>query len=147
MVTNRYVATAIALILGGAVALLPGPSGSPGSGGMILWPLFGATNQLLAGLAFMVIVFYLIRRNKPVWFAVVPMLAMIVMPTWAMMYNIFDPETGWWVNQKYLLVSFGIGIQLLQIWVIIEGLIALRTAKGNYPELPPIEEDRAEFAS
>jgi len=147
LVTNRYVATAIALILGGTVALLPGTSGDPGSGGMILWPLFGATNQLLAGLAFMVIVFYLIRRNKPVWFAVVPMLAMIVMPTWAMMYNIFDPETGWWVDQKYLLVSFGIGIQLLQIWVIIESFIALRTAKGNYPELPPIEKGRPEVTS
>ena len=53
---NRYIATAFALVLAAAVALLQGPSG-PGSGGMTLWPLFGATNQLLAGLAFMVIVF------------------------------------------------------------------------------------------
>ena len=41
---------------------------------------------------------------------------------------------------KYYLVVFGIGLQILQIWMIIEGLIALRTAKGNYPELPPIAE-------
>ena len=46
--TNRYAATALALVLGGAVALMPGPNG-PGSGGLILWPLFGAVNQLLAG--------------------------------------------------------------------------------------------------
>ena len=38
------------LLAGGALALVPGKLG-PGSGGLILWPLFGATNQLLAGLA------------------------------------------------------------------------------------------------
>tara|TARA_B100000519_G_scaffold197619_1_gene205721 strand:- start:1272 stop:3164 length:1893 start_codon:yes stop_codon:yes gene_type:complete len=145
-VTNRYVSTAIALILGGAVALLPGPSG-PGSGGMILWPLFGATNQLLAGLAFMVILFYLIRRNKPVWFVALPMLAMIIMPTWAMMHNIFNPETGWWISQKYLLVGFGLGIQFLQFWILVEGLTALKNAKGNYPELPPVEKGQAQVVS
>jgi len=52
----------------------------------------------------------------------------------------FNFETGWLANQKYYLVVFGIGIQVLQIWMMIEGLIALRTAKGNYPELPPIAE-------
>lgn len=134
---NRYIATAVALILGGIVALLPGPKGL-GSGGLILWPLFGATNQLLAGLAFMVIVFYLIRRNKPIWFAVVPMILMIIMPAWAMMWNMFAPDTGWYFTGNYLLLGVGISIQALQIWMIIEGLIALQTARGNYPELPPI---------
>ena len=119
--------------------MMPGPAGA-GSGGMILWPLFGATNQLLAGLAFMVVVFYLIRRNKPIWFAALPMAVMMVLPAWAMLHNMFNPETGWLANQKYYLVVFGIGLQILQIWMIIEGLIALRTAKGNYPELPPIAE-------
>ena len=137
--TNRFVATAVALILGGIVAMMPGPAGA-GSGGMILWPLFGATNQLLAGLAFMVVVFYLIRRNKPIWFAALPMVVMMVLPAWAMLHNMFNFETGWLANQKYYLVVFGIGIQVLQIWMMIEGLIALRTAKGNYPELPPIAE-------
>ena len=76
---NRYVATGFALFLGGVVALMPGPNG-PGSGGLILWPLFGAVNQLLAGLAFMVMVFYLLRRNQPIWFAVIPMVVMLIMP-------------------------------------------------------------------
>ena len=54
-----------------------------GKGGMILWPMFGATNQLLGGLAFLVIGFYLWRRNKPVWFLALPMLFMLIMPAWA----------------------------------------------------------------
>ena len=35
------------------------------------------SNQLLAGLAFLVTVFYLWRRGKPIWFAAIPMVFMI----------------------------------------------------------------------
>ena len=139
--TNRYIATAFALVLAAAVALLQGPSG-PGSGGMTLWPLFGATNQLLAGLAFMVIVFYLLRRNKPIWFAVLPMIVMLIMPAWAMLHQMFNPQTGWLFEGKYLLFGFGIVVEALQIWMIAEGIIAWRNARGNYPELPPLESVR-----
>ena len=135
--TNRYVATALALFLGGAVALMPGPNG-PGSGGLILWPLFGAVNQLLAGLAFMVTVFYLLRRNLPVWFAVIPMVVMLIMPAWAMFWQMFNPDTGWLFTGKYLLFVFGLAVEAVQVWMIVEGLITLRTARGNYPELPPL---------
>lgn len=135
--TNRYVATALALFLGGAVALMPGPNG-PGSGGLILWPLFGAVNQLLAGLAFMVTVFYLLRRNLPVWFAVIPMVVMLIMPAWAMFWQMFNPDTGWLFTGKYLLFAFGVAVEAVQVWMIVEGLITLRTARGNYPELPPL---------
>ena len=136
--TNRYIATAFALILAAAVALLQGPSG-PGSGGMTLWPLFGATNQLLAGLAFMVIVFYLVRRNKPIWFAFLPMVVMLLMPAWAMLHQMFNPGTGWLFNGNYLLFGFGLIVEGLQVWMIAEGIIAWRNARGNYPELPPLE--------
>ncbi len=135
---NRYIATAFALILAAAVALLQGPSG-PGSGGLTLWPLFGATNQLLAGLAFMVIVFYLIRRNKPIWFAFLPMIVMLLMPAWAMLHQMFNLETGWLFEGKYLLFVFGLVVEGLQFWMIAEGVIAWRNARGNYPELPPLE--------
>ncbi len=141
--TNRYIATAFALFLAAAVALLQGPSG-PGSGGMTLWPLFGATNQLLAGLAFMVIVFYLLRRNKPIWFAFLPMVVMLIMPGWAMLHQMFAPGTGWLFTGKYLLFGFGVVVELLQVWMIAEGVIAWRNARGNYPELPPLQTLAAE---
>ncbi len=142
---NRYIATAFALILAAAVALLQGPSG-PGSGGLTLWPLFGATNQLLAGLAFMVIVFYLIRRNKPIWFAFLPMVVMLLMPAWAMLHQMFNPATGWLFEGKYLLFVFGLVVEGLQFWMIAEGVIAWRNARGNYPELPPLETITADTA-
>ena len=71
--TNKYAATLLAVSLGGALAMIPGPKGQFGTGGLILWPLFGAVNQLLAGLALMVTAFYLWRRIKPVWFIAIPM--------------------------------------------------------------------------
>ncbi|TWT74540.1 Carbon starvation protein A [Posidoniimonas polymericola] len=122
--TNKHIATGIAVVTGGAVALIDGGSG-PGSGGLILWPLFGATNQLLAGLALMVIVFYLLRRGLPVWFAALPMVLMLVVPGWAMAQNIAQ---DFWPNGKHVLLGFGVVILLLQVWMVIEAAIVLPRA-------------------
>ena len=137
--TNKYTATATALILGGIVAMIPGRFG-PGSGGLILWPLFGATNQLLAGLAFMVLVFYLWRRGKPVWFAAIPMVIMLIMPGWAMIHQIvYD----FYPNGKWHLLAFGLAIQALQIWIIIEAILMFPRARGVLEEsLPPLTPSR-----
>lgn len=132
--TNMYIATGFAVFCGGAIALVPGPNG-PGSGGLILWPLFGAINQLLAGLAFMVVAFYLIRHDKPIWFMVVPGILMLIMPAWAMVYQI----VGWMGDGNYLLVAIGVAVEGLQAWMIFEGILMWRRAKGVLPEpLPPL---------
>jgi len=148
LLTNKYAATALAVVLGGAVAMLPGAKG-PGTGGLLLWPLFGATNQLLAGLAFMVIVFYLWRRNKPIWFAVVPMVLMVVFPAWALLWQMFNATSGWIghvdansgevVGGNLLLLGFGFAILLLQLWMVVEAVLTWRRAKGVLEEgLPPL---------
>ena len=59
---NKHGATIFAVVIAAAMAAVP-PGGAEwsianaGKGGLILWPLFGATNQLLAGLSFLVITF------------------------------------------------------------------------------------------
>jgi carbon starvation protein len=134
--TNKYLATLFALVLAAALAIFAGDN--PGSGGAILWPLFGATNQLLAGLAFMVTVFYLWRRNKPILFAAAPMLLMLLMPAWAMLWNLFNAESGWWhAGDKRLLSTFGVGILTLQMWMIIEAALIWPKAKGVLEEALP----------
>jgi carbon starvation protein len=134
--TNKYLATGLAVGLGGLLAMLPGPKG-PGSGGLILWPLFGAVNQLLAGMAFMVTVFYLWRRSKPILFALLPMLMMLIMPAWAMLWQMFNAESGWLPNGNYLLLAFGVVIMLLQMWMVIEAFLMFPRAKGVLEELLP----------
>jgi len=137
---NMYVATIAAVVLGGAIAMLKGPLGI-GSGGLLLWPLFGATNQLLAGLAFMVTAFYLWRRNKPVWFVLLPMIFMIVLPGWALVWQLFNNETGWWQSEGKLLVAIIGSITLaLQVWMVIEALLMWPKAKGVIEtDLPPLK--------
>ncbi|MEK6248701.1 MAG: carbon starvation protein A [Planctomycetales bacterium] len=152
--TNKYLATALALICGFMVAIIPGPKGA-GSGGLLLWPLFGATNQLLAGLAFMVIAFYLWRRNKPVWFAAIPLALMVALPAWAMLWQMFNLNSGWvyplwsmiqgevpWAWHNFHLWYFlCLGIMALQVWMVIEAVLMWPRAKGVLEEaLPPLNE-------
>ena len=137
---NKYLATILAVGLAGTVALLPGPSGKMGTGGLILWPLFGAINQLLAGLTFLVVMFYLWRRNRPIWFIAFPAALLVVMPAWAMLWQMFHAEHGWLFNERYLLFCVGGIVLALQIWMVIEGLLVWRKAKGVLEDpLPPLE--------
>lgn len=133
--TNKYTATAVAVLTGGAMALYPGPNG-PGSGGFILWPLFGASNQLLAGLAFLVVVFYLLRRNRPIWFILVPLALMVILPAWAMLHQM----VGWYSDRNWLLFTLGAVLQALQVWMVAEGALLWRKARGVSPEPWPGEE-------
>ena len=126
--TNRYAATALALLLAGFVAIFTGAV--PGAGGMILWPMFGALNQLLAGLVFLAILFYLVRRQRPVWFMVGPMLIMLVLPAWAMLWQMFNRTTGWWVKKNFLLFGFGLAVQILMLWILAEAVLIWRKVRS-----------------
>jgi len=49
-----------------------------------IWPVFGATNQLLAGLTLLVILVWLRKTGKMSFYVAVPMLFMNVMTVWAL---------------------------------------------------------------
>ena len=142
---NAHGATLFAVVTAFLLALLPKPGvpfswESAGGGGLILWPLFGATNQLLGGLAFLVITFWLWRRQKPVWFVAVPMVFMLIMPAWAMIAQI--PK--WIDKDQYLLVSIAGVTLLLEVWMIIEAALMWPKTKGVLePMLPPLDANYA----
>lgn len=119
--TNKYVATGIAVSIGLSIAVFAGDS--PGKGGLMLWPLFGATNQLLAGLALMVATFYLARRSVPVAVVAVPMAFMLLMPAWAMTS---DLVSKWWPAGDWVLITFAVGVLGLQAWMVVEAAILWR---------------------
>ncbi len=139
---NMYIATILAVVCGGAIAMIPAkPGAAAGTGGLILWPLFGATNQLLAGLAFMVTAFYLWRRNKPIWFAVIPMVLMIIFPFWALSWQLFNGTSGWiWsFSTNKLLAVIGLLTLVLQVWMVVEAILIWPKARGILEEaLPPL---------
>ena len=124
---NRYVATAIGLGLAASLALCKAsPTADYGTGGLILWPLFGAGNQVIAGLTLLVGCVYLLRRRVPIIYLMVPAAFMIAIPLWAMSINIFAPETGFIVRGQYLLATIGIAIMLLACWLVFEAYRAMR---------------------
>ncbi len=133
-VKNKYVATGLAVGVAGIIAVFAGEK--PGTGGMLLWPLFGATNQLLAGIALMVATFYLWRRNKAIAFLAIPSMLMMLFPAWAMTYNLV---TDWIPQGKFLLIAFGFGILALQVWIFVAAITVWRDARGVLePQLAPL---------
>ena len=140
---NKHAATILAVVLAFSVAATPAPGAdwsiqNAGKGGLNLWPLFGATNQLLAGLAFLVILFWMRRRKISLWFILIPAVFMLLLPGMAMSIELF--KDGGWIDKKnYLLVTFGIATLTLELWMIIEAIIAWPKVIGLLEEpLPEI---------
>ncbi|MEZ7956934.1 MAG: carbon starvation protein A [Rubritalea sp.] len=131
--TNKHFVTIIAIVIAFGIASIPALPGSDGllgkfgSGGVILWPLFGAMNQLLAGLAFLVILFWMKRKNLPIWFVAIPTVFMLIIPAWAMLYQVFVAAIGSnlsWIEQgQWLLVGMGLATIVLEIWMIWEAIL------------------------
>ena len=140
LLQNKHGATIFAVVIAAGMAAIPQGGAewslaNAGKGGLTLWPLFGATNQLLAGLSFLVITFYLWRRGRAIWFLVIPMVFMLIMPMWAMIHQLFK-SPGWLVGDKpdYLLGGIGLATILLEIWMIIEAVRLFPKAKGVLEE-------------
>ncbi|MEW6166481.1 MAG: carbon starvation protein A [Pseudomonadota bacterium] len=74
---NGVIATLIAVAA--CLLLAFGAGGADGTGGMVLWPLFGSTNQILAGMTLLVISVMLIKLGRPSIYTMLPMLFVFTM--------------------------------------------------------------------
>ena len=99
---------------------------------VILWPLF-RPSSLLAGLAFLVIIFWMKRRGMPAWFMAVPAVFMLVFPGWAMAHQIFVQGVGmdasWIEKERWLLVGMGIVTLMLEIWMLVEAWLCWKRSR------------------
>lgn len=64
--------------------------GNPIPAWKAVWPVFGSTNQLLAGLALLVVYVWQKRKGKKTFFIVVPMIFMLSMTLWALTQLIYQ---------------------------------------------------------
>lgn len=120
------VATLIVII----VALgLTFSAGGDGSGGMLIWPLFGTTNQLMAALTLSIICVILTRLRRPTWPVLIPLVFVLVVSMWAAVVQI----RGFYDAQNWLLLALDIVIIICAIWVTIEAFAAMNRARNEEP--------------
>ncbi len=120
MMQNRWLSTFVAVASCALLAL----GIDRGAGGMRLWPLFGTTNQLTAGLSLLVITIFLLSLKRNIWVTVVPMAFLLFMTTWAMIGNLIR----YWTESQAALLAVGAVIFVLELWLILEAVITFRKA-------------------
>lgn len=124
--------TAISVGASAALVLLPeGPRGL-GSGGYLLWPLFGTSNQLLAGISLLLITIWLYRKGRPIIYTLIPMIFLLFMTLWAMTEQVVFQWSGFGdSNADWLLFSFGAVILGFTIWIFVEAISLFRDQKDR----------------
>lgn len=124
MKVNTLVGTLIAV--GVCMALAFG-AGSDGTGGMVIWPLFGTTNQLLAGLTLAVITVILIKLGRSPVYTLVPLVFLLAMSIYALLVQMGQ----FYRAENWLLLGMDVIILIAALWVTLEAIIAMR--KGRDP--------------
>ena len=124
MKVNTLVGTLLAV--GVCMALAFG-AGSDGAGGMIIWPLFGTTNQLLAGLTLAVITVILIKLGRSPVYTLVPLVFLLAMSIYALLVQMGQ----FYRAENWLLLGMDVIILIAALWVTLEAVIAMR--KGRDP--------------
>ncbi len=115
--SNKYVATIITVIAGGGLAL----SGTWSA----IWPVFGASNQLLAGLALLGATAWLAHLGKKYTVTLYPMIFMIVVTVVALLTMVFQN----FAKGNYLLAFTSLVLLILAGFVINEGMKAINKFK------------------
>ena len=118
----RKSVVATLLAVGTCLLIAFGAGGIDGSGGMIIWPLFGTTNQLMAALTLMIVTVILLRKGKAVWYTLAPLSFLLVMAIFALILQLksFYAEGNW------LLIVMDIIILIATIMVTFESFSVLR---------------------
>lgn len=114
---SNYVSTFVAV--GACLLLAFGVSNGnyPGDGGTLIWPVFGATNQILAGMTLIIISIYLIKLGRPARYLLAPMIFILIMAMWASVWYVMDYiSKGQWI-----LVLIQVAVMVSAMFIILEG--------------------------
>ena len=118
--SNRYTATIVAIIP--AILLAFWNVVEPGTGtmrqaGWVLWPIFGASNQMLAGLTLMVLTLYYWQKKRPILPLLIPMFFVMGITITALVVNAIQ-----FYGQNSILFGLTIILMGLIIWMAYEGV-------------------------
>lgn len=124
---GTYTATALVL----AICMgLTFSAGADGSGGVIIWPLFGTTNQLLAALTMAILVVMLMRKRRPFLPVLIPMVFILIVTIYALIIQVAQ----FYHQGQWLLLVLDIVILVAAVWVLFESVLAMLAARRDEPE-------------
>ncbi len=118
---NNYISTLIAVAFCLLLAFGVTAGQYPGDGGNLIWPVFGATNQILASLTLLIISIYLMKLRRPFIFTLAPMIFILFMAFWASVWYLIDYfQTGRW-----LLVVLNLAVLIVSVLVMLEAMAVI----------------------
>ena len=89
---------------------------------MAIWPLFGSTNQLLAGLTLAGLLLWLAQTRKPrllQWLVAIPMGFMMTVTTWALCLQILRGGSALLVGVAVVLLALALFITVEALWALL----------------------------
>ncbi|NOX68588.1 MAG: carbon starvation protein A [Gammaproteobacteria bacterium] len=117
------------IAVGCCLLLAFGAGGSSGSGGLSIWPLFGSTNQILAGLTLLVISVMLIKMGRPARYTLIPMVFVLFTSAWAAVLKLIEfYQAGNW-----LLVSIDVVVLVTSVLVALEAASVIAKIRREKP--------------
>jgi carbon starvation protein len=116
---NRYFSSTLAVI---AISFFAFYRIEGRSAGLVLWQLFGSTNQLLAGLALLTVSLYLLQRRRFALPYLLPMIFMMVTTLIAMTTKLIS----FWQDGNNTLLFVGGAITFIALWLVVEAVLAVR---------------------
>ncbi|MEX2088948.1 MAG: carbon starvation protein A [Bacteroidota bacterium] len=106
---NKYVATAIGLIVAYLI--------TAGNSWRVLWPAFGATNQMIAALSLLVVTAYMFGYKRPTKYTLIPGLFMLATTFGALCYQLIWQYIP---SGNYLLAVIAIVLMVLGVVIAVE---------------------------
>lgn len=133
-IKSNVAATFVAV--GSCLLLAFGAGGSEGNGGNVIWPLFGATNQILASLTLLVISIFLMKLGRPAKYTLMPMIFVLLMSVWGSLIQL----GSYYNNDQWMLAGFSIAVLIASILVILEAVSVISDLKKNGPPAIEVED-------
>ena len=90
--------------------------------GWALWPVFGASNQMLAALTLMVLSIYFWRKGKNILPLILPMIFIMIIT----IISLILKTKEFFIANNYLLLCINITLITLIVWMIIEGIMQIK---------------------
>lgn len=117
---NKYVATTITLLGGLALSL---------GGYQNIWPLFGASNQLLAAMVLITIAVFLKVTGRKGWMLYVPMAFMLVVTMTSLVISIYNICMKLFVTGGFVLMTDGLQLFFAILLVALGLMVSLKSGK------------------